>query len=65
MSPGPNTTAGVPDSASGAACGSEKSSARPGSRAPHVRLTRGHEQISTVDLFGPHFVLLAGRCAAG
>jgi len=36
-------------------------SARPGSRAPHVRLTRGDEQISTIDLFGPHFVLLAGR----
>src|SRR6266851_1577403 len=36
-------------------------SARPGSRAPHVRLTRGHEQISTIDLFGPYFVLLAGR----
>jgi putative polyketide hydroxylase len=36
-------------------------SARPGGRAPHVRLTRGHELISTVDLFGPHFVLLAGR----
>jgi putative polyketide hydroxylase len=35
-------------------------SARPGSRAPHVRLTRGSEQISTIDLFGPHFVLLAG-----
>jgi 2-polyprenyl-6-methoxyphenol hydroxylase-like FAD-dependent oxidoreductase len=36
-------------------------SARPGSRAPHVRLKRGSEQISTIDLFGPHFVLLAGR----
>jgi putative polyketide hydroxylase len=36
-------------------------SARPGSRAPHVRLTRGDERISTIDLFGPHFVLLAGR----
>jgi 2-polyprenyl-6-methoxyphenol hydroxylase-like FAD-dependent oxidoreductase len=36
-------------------------SARPGSRAPHVRLQRGDEQISTIDLFGPHFVLLAGR----
>jgi 2-polyprenyl-6-methoxyphenol hydroxylase-like FAD-dependent oxidoreductase len=35
-------------------------SARPGSRAPHVWLTRGNEQISTIDLFGPHFVLLAG-----
>jgi putative polyketide hydroxylase len=36
-------------------------SARPGSRAPHVRLRRGNEQISTIDLFGAHFVLLAGR----
>jgi 2-polyprenyl-6-methoxyphenol hydroxylase-like FAD-dependent oxidoreductase len=36
-------------------------SARPGSRAPHVRLTRGAEQISTIDLFGAHFTLLAGR----
>ena len=35
-------------------------SARPGSRAPHVWLTRGTERISTIDLFGPHFVLLAG-----
>jgi putative polyketide hydroxylase len=37
------------------------SSARPGGRAPHVWLRRGDAQISTVDLFGPHFVLLAGR----
>ena len=36
------------------------SSARPGSRAPHVWLTRGDQRISTIDLFGPHFVLLAG-----
>jgi putative polyketide hydroxylase len=35
-------------------------SARPGSRAPHVQLRRDNEQISTIDLFGPHFVLLAG-----
>jgi putative polyketide hydroxylase len=35
-------------------------SARPGSRAPHVWLKRGDAQISTIDLFGPHFVLLAG-----
>ena len=31
-------------------------SARPGSRAPHVWLGR----VSTLDLFGPHFTLLAG-----
>jgi putative polyketide hydroxylase len=36
-------------------------SARPGSRAPHVWLRRGGAQISTIDLFGRHFVLLAGR----
>jgi len=36
-------------------------SARPGSRAPHVWLRRGSEQLSTIDLFGPHFTLLAGR----
>lgn len=35
--------------------------ARPGSRAPHVWLRRGNEQISTIDLFGARFVLLAGR----
>ena len=34
-------------------------SARPGSRAPHVWLQRGAERISTIDLFGPHFTLLA------
>jgi putative polyketide hydroxylase len=36
-------------------------SGRPGGRAPHVRLVRGHEQISTIDLFGLNFVLLTGR----
>lgn len=35
-------------------------SARPGCRAPHVWLDRGGERISTIDLFGPHFVLLTG-----
>lgn len=35
-------------------------SARPGSRAPHAWIKRGNEQISTLDLFGPHFALLAG-----
>jgi putative polyketide hydroxylase len=39
-------------------------SARPGGRAPHVFLTRGDKQISTVDLFGPHFVLLTGTDGA-
>jgi hypothetical protein len=33
---------------------------RPGSRAPHVRLLRGAHEISSVDLFGLRWVLLAG-----
>ncbi len=35
-------------------------SARPGSRAPHVWLDRNGGRISTIDLFGGRFVLLAG-----
>jgi 2-polyprenyl-6-methoxyphenol hydroxylase-like FAD-dependent oxidoreductase len=35
-------------------------SARPGARAPHVWLKRGNEEISSIDLFGPQFVLMAG-----
>ncbi|WP_405143243.1 FAD-dependent monooxygenase [Sphaerisporangium sp. NBC_01403] len=35
-------------------------SGRPGSRAPHIRLTRAGAPISTRDLFGPRFVLLTG-----
>jgi putative polyketide hydroxylase len=35
-------------------------SARPGCRAPHVWLERDGARISTIDLFGPHFVLLTG-----
>jgi hypothetical protein len=34
--------------------------ARPGSRAPHAWLFRDGRQISTLDLFDTHFVLLAG-----
>jgi hypothetical protein len=33
--------------------------ARPGSRAPHVVLERGERLVSTIDLFGAGFVLLA------
>ncbi len=33
---------------------------RPGTRAPHVFLERNGERISTLDLFGRNFVLLAG-----
>ena len=36
-------------------------SARPGCRAPHVWLRRDGAPVSTVDLFGPRFVLLTGR----
>jgi 2-polyprenyl-6-methoxyphenol hydroxylase-like FAD-dependent oxidoreductase len=35
-------------------------SARPGCRAPHVWLLSDGVRISTIDLFGPHFVLLTG-----
>ncbi|MGH2871253.1 MAG: FAD-dependent monooxygenase, partial [Solirubrobacteraceae bacterium] len=35
------------------------SRARPGSRAPHVQLSRDGEPISTLDLFGSELVLLA------
>jgi len=34
--------------------------AQPGSRAPHVFLSRGGARVSTLDLFGKDFVLLAG-----
>jgi hypothetical protein len=34
--------------------------ARPGSRAPHMWLQKGDQQISTLDLYDTHFVLLAG-----
>jgi 2-polyprenyl-6-methoxyphenol hydroxylase-like FAD-dependent oxidoreductase len=37
-----------------------ESHGRPGSRAPHVFLTRAGERLSTLDLFGRRFVLLAG-----
>jgi putative polyketide hydroxylase len=35
--------------------------ARPGCRAPHVWLQQGDRRISTLDLFGRHFVLLTGQ----
>jgi FAD binding domain len=41
------------------------SGGRPGSRAPHVFLDRRGERISTLDLFGRNFVLLAGAAGAG
>jgi hypothetical protein len=43
---------------------------RPGARAPHLFLERSGKQVSTLDLFGRNFVLLAGPegaawCEAG
>jgi 2-polyprenyl-6-methoxyphenol hydroxylase-like FAD-dependent oxidoreductase len=40
-----------------------ESMGRPGTRAPHVWLDRRGERISTLDLFGERFVLLAGADA--
>ena len=37
-----------------------ESAGRPGARAPHVFLDRGGARLSTLDLFGRNFVLLAG-----
>src|SRR5262249_13429861 len=37
-----------------------ESKGRPGSRAPHVLVPRDGERVSTLDLFGQGFVLLAG-----
>ena len=42
-----------------------ESKGRPGTRAPHVWLERNGEKISTLDLFGRNFVLLAGPGGAG
>jgi len=40
-------------------------SARPGKRAPHAWITRAGRRDSTLDLFGPHFTLLAGSESRG
>jgi 2-polyprenyl-6-methoxyphenol hydroxylase-like FAD-dependent oxidoreductase len=37
--------------------------ARPGSRAPHIWIDRGGQRISTLDLFGKEFILLAAEDA--
>src|SRR6185437_2681624 len=37
-----------------------ESRGRPGSRAPHVTIERAGTPVSTLDLFGTGFVLLAG-----
>ena len=39
-------------------------SGRPGMRAPHILLVRGGTTVSTLDLAGPGFVLLAGEAGA-
>ncbi|GCE46277.1 FAD-dependent oxidoreductase [Thermosporothrix hazakensis] len=36
-------------------------SGEPGTRAPHIVLQRARERLSTIDLFGRNFVLLAGE----
>jgi hypothetical protein len=41
-----------------------ESRGRPGSRAPHVFLTHDSSRVSTLDLFGGEFVLLAGEQGA-
>jgi 2-polyprenyl-6-methoxyphenol hydroxylase-like FAD-dependent oxidoreductase len=43
---------------------------RPGTRGPHVWLERSGKRVSSIDLYGPHYTLVAGRegsgwCAAG
>lgn len=49
------------DNGDGALHGSPRESkGLPGSRAPHVFLERDGEEVSTLDLFGRRFVLLAG-----
>jgi 2-polyprenyl-6-methoxyphenol hydroxylase-like FAD-dependent oxidoreductase len=37
-----------------------ESKGRPGTRGPHIGLKQGGDEISTLDLFGRNFVLLAG-----
>jgi 2-polyprenyl-6-methoxyphenol hydroxylase-like FAD-dependent oxidoreductase len=41
------------------------SSARPGKRAPHAWIEQAGRRHSTLDLFGPHFTLLAGSASGG
>jgi 2-polyprenyl-6-methoxyphenol hydroxylase-like FAD-dependent oxidoreductase len=41
-----------------------ESKGRPGSRAPHVFVTRRGSRVSTLDLFGSRFVLLAAQAGA-
>jgi 2-polyprenyl-6-methoxyphenol hydroxylase-like FAD-dependent oxidoreductase len=54
----------VPDDPAGADDGGHddprRTRGRPGSRAPHLWIDRDGQRRSTLDLFGRHFVLLAG-----
>jgi putative polyketide hydroxylase len=42
-----------------------ESKGRPGTRAPHVFLTRERSRVSTLDLFGARFVMLTGADGGG
>jgi len=42
-----------------------ESRGRPGTRAPHLFLERDGQRLSTLDLYGKHFVLLAGAGGGG
>jgi 2-polyprenyl-6-methoxyphenol hydroxylase-like FAD-dependent oxidoreductase len=42
-----------------------ESKGRPGSRAPHVALDRGGAEVSTLDLFGLRYILIAGPAGGG
>ena len=42
----------------------EKLAGQPGTRAPHVAITLGGRELSTIDLYGRRFVLLAGTGGA-
>ena len=55
----PESAPGGGDSARGH-INPRESKAMPGTRAPHLFLKKGNEQISTLDLFGRNFVLLTG-----
>jgi 2-polyprenyl-6-methoxyphenol hydroxylase-like FAD-dependent oxidoreductase len=48
-----------------AAVAPQELSGQPGTRAPHVPLTRDGRSTSTLDLFGRSFVLLAGSAGGG
>jgi 2-polyprenyl-6-methoxyphenol hydroxylase-like FAD-dependent oxidoreductase len=60
------SSAVIPEEGEGAAFENpHEPSGRPGARAPHVPLTRNGSNLSTLDLVGRGFVLLAGPDGAG